>query len=234
MGSHFEEELFQRLDRYVRIDTQSDASSPTSPSTEKQYDLLQPAGGGAGGDRRAGRAPDRLRRGAGDDPGDRRRPRRRRSPSWRTSTRRRSSPAPASSRSSTATSTAATSSCRTTRRWCSRPAELPYLATKVGDDIVTASGTTLLGADDKAGVAIIMAMARHLMQPTPTSRTGRCGSASRRTRRSAAASTPTCPRTWTPPSPTRWTARELGEIVYETFSADAAVVTVQGVSIHPG
>ena len=42
-------------------------------------------------------------------------------------------------------------------------AHLPYLATKVGEDIVTASGKTLLGADDKAGVAIIMAMARHLL-----------------------------------------------------------------------
>ena len=44
-----------------------------------------------------------------------------------------------------------------------RPASLPYLATKLGEDIVTTSGTTLLGADDKAGVAIIMATARHLM-----------------------------------------------------------------------
>jgi tripeptide aminopeptidase len=35
----------------------------------------------------------------------------------------------------------------------------PYLIEKVGDDIITASGTTLLGADDKAGVAAIMDMA---------------------------------------------------------------------------
>src|SRR5690606_15231171 len=40
----------------------------------------------------------------------------------------------------------------------------PYLAKKVGEDIVTASGTTLLGADDKAGVAIIMVLARHLLE----------------------------------------------------------------------
>ena len=44
------------------------------------------------------------------------------------------------------------------------PKALPYLAQKVGDDIVTASGKTLLGADDKAGIAIIMAAARHLLQ----------------------------------------------------------------------
>lgn len=40
-----------------------------------------------------------------------------------------------------------------------RVADHPYLAEKIGDDIVTASGTTLLGADDKAGVAIIMDLA---------------------------------------------------------------------------
>ena len=34
----------------------------------------------------------------------------------------------------------------------------PYLEEKIGDDIITASGTTLLGADDKAGVAVIMDM----------------------------------------------------------------------------
>lgn len=38
----------------------------------------------------------------------------------------------------------------------------PYLAEKTGDDIITASGTTLLGADDKAGVAIIMQFAAYL------------------------------------------------------------------------
>ncbi len=44
------------------------------------------------------------------------------------------------------------------------PEQFPYLATKVGEDIITASGTTLLGADDKAGVAIIMTVARHLLE----------------------------------------------------------------------
>jgi tripeptide aminopeptidase len=39
----------------------------------------------------------------------------------------------------------------------------PYLKEKIGDDIITASGTTLLGADDKAGVAVIMDMAAFLM-----------------------------------------------------------------------
>ena len=39
----------------------------------------------------------------------------------------------------------------------------PYLTEKIGDDIITASGLTLLGADDKAGVAIIMDFANYLM-----------------------------------------------------------------------
>ena len=39
----------------------------------------------------------------------------------------------------------------------------PYLKDKIGDDIITASGTTLLGADDKAGVAIIMELAAQLV-----------------------------------------------------------------------
>ncbi|RYZ54870.1 MAG: tripeptide aminopeptidase PepT, partial [Sphingobacteriales bacterium] len=42
--------------------------------------------------------------------------------------------------------------------------EHPYLKERIGDDIITASGTTLLGADDKAGVAIIMDLATYLVQ----------------------------------------------------------------------
>src|SRR5262249_14358366 len=45
-----------------------------------------------------------------------------------------------------------------------RKNEDPNLAQALGHDIVTASGTTLLGADDKAGVAEIMAAAEYLMQ----------------------------------------------------------------------
>ncbi|AHF14631.1 peptidase T [Niabella soli] len=45
-----------------------------------------------------------------------------------------------------------------------RPPDHPYLKTKKGEDIITASGTTLLGADDKAGVAIIMDLTNYLVQ----------------------------------------------------------------------
>ena len=113
------------------------------------------------------------------------------------------------------------------------PAEFPYLAQKVGDDIVTASGLTLLGADDKAGIAIIMAAARHWLEnpdiPHPTIRL---------------AFTPDeeigrgvderLPADLGVDFAYTFDGQELGEIVYETFSADFAVVTVEGVSIHPG
>ena len=67
-----------------------------------------------------------------------------------------------------------------------RMTEDEALAAQVGNDIVTASGLTLLGADDKAGVAAIMAAVEHLVAH-PESLTARCASASRRTRRSDAA-----------------------------------------------
>jgi tripeptide aminopeptidase len=113
------------------------------------------------------------------------------------------------------------------------PAQSPYLAGKVGDDIITASGTTLLGADDKAGIAIIMTAARHLLANpgiphgpirigfTPDEEIGRgVGDALAADLGAAFAFT--------------LDGAEQGEIVYETFSADGAVVKVTGVSIHPG
>ena len=113
------------------------------------------------------------------------------------------------------------------------PEENPYLARKVGHDIVTASGTTLLGADDKAGVAIIMTAARHLIENpdiphgpiriafTPDEEIGR-GVDSRLPQDLAADFAYT------------FDGGAVGEIEYESFSADRAVVTVEGVSIHPG
>src|SRR5205807_1431493 len=56
------------------------------------------------------------------------------------------------------------------------PERMPELRTRVGHDIVTSSGDTLLGADDKAGVAEIMAAVAHLVAhpelPRPTLRIG--------------------------------------------------------------
>ena len=76
-------------------------------------------------------------------------------------------------------------------------------------DIVTSDGTTLLGADDKAGVAEIMEAVERWRE-IPRSSTARSRSPSRRTRRSAAASTTSTWRDSAPASPTRWTARSWG------------------------
>ncbi len=58
----------------------------------------------------------------------------------------------------------------------------PYLGEKVGEDIMTASGATLLGADDKSGVAVIMTMAEPCW-PTRPSPTAPSASPSPRTRK---------------------------------------------------
>jgi tripeptide aminopeptidase len=113
------------------------------------------------------------------------------------------------------------------------PAAFPYLSRKRGDDIVTASGTTLLGADDKAGVAIIMTVARHLLThpdlPHGTIRIGftpdeEIGRGVHRN----------LPADLNADVAYTLDGAELGEVVFETFSADKADVRVEGVSIHPG
>ena len=112
-------------------------------------------------------------------------------------------------------------------------AQSTYLASKIGEDIVTASGTTLLGADDKAGVAIIMAMSRHLLAHpdmphgpirvcfTPDEEIGR-------------GVHPSLPGDLGADVAYTLDGAEAGEVVHETFSADKATVHIEGVSIHPG
>ena len=113
------------------------------------------------------------------------------------------------------------------------PDEFPFLAEKQGNDIITASGTTLLGADDKAGVAIIMTAARHLLANrdmphgpiriafTPDEEIGR-GVGDQ------------LPKDLGADFAYTFDGGKLGEIEYETFSADGAEVVITGVSIHPG
>ena len=113
------------------------------------------------------------------------------------------------------------------------PEEFPYLGEKIGDDIVTASGTTLLGADDKAGVAIIMTAAKQLLgdRSIPHGPIRIAFTVDEEIGRGVPAQLPGDLK-----ADVAYTfdGAELGEIVYETFSADGAVVHIQGVSIHPG
>jgi tripeptide aminopeptidase len=113
------------------------------------------------------------------------------------------------------------------------PESLPELAGKAGHDIVTASGDTLLGADDKAGVAEIMAavayLAAHPELPRPTLRIAFTpdeevgeGATLFDIQRFGAL----CAYTLD--------GSNLGELQDETFSAYEAIVTIEGVDSHPG
>lgn len=113
------------------------------------------------------------------------------------------------------------------------PRHNPYLGQKTGHDIVTASGTTLLGGDDKSGVAILMTLARHLLANpgiahgpvrlafTPDEEIGR-------------GVTPQLAEDFGVDFAYTLDSSDVGRIEYESFSADAAVVTVKGVSTHTG
>jgi tripeptide aminopeptidase len=113
------------------------------------------------------------------------------------------------------------------------PQALPYLTQKVGDDIVTASGMTLLGADDKAGVAIIMTAARQLLN-TPEIKHGRIRIGFTPDEEIGRGVHPDLPADLNADFAYTLDGAHLGEIVYETFSADSARVNIKGVSIHPG
>lgn len=109
----------------------------------------------------------------------------------------------------------------------------PYLRKRIGDDIITASGTTLLGADDKAGVAVIMDFVHYLTTHpevkhgaikilfTPDEEIGR-GVDHVDLKKLGADFAYTLD------------GGERGSFEAETFSADALTITIHGVSAHPG
>src|SRR5512140_1131935 len=114
-----------------------------------------------------------------------------------------------------------------------RAAEHPALKDQIGHDIVTSDGTTLLGADNKAGLAEIMDAAHFLIQNphikhgaikilfTPDEEIGR-GVDRVDLKKLAADFAYTID------------GETAGNIEDETFSADGATVTIEGVSVHPG
>lgn len=114
-----------------------------------------------------------------------------------------------------------------------RPSEHKELNNQIGNDIITASGTTLLGADDKAGIAAIMDAVR-LLQANPDIKHG------------------TIRILFTPDEEVGVGVDKLdlkklgadyaytvdgetvGTIEDETFSADGVTISIEGVGIHPG
>ena len=113
------------------------------------------------------------------------------------------------------------------------PEEYPSLECYVGKDLIVTDGTTLLGADDKAGVAEIVSACAHLLAHpelphravavcfTPDEEIGRGADHFDRAKF---------------PAPVAYTVDggELGEIEYENFNAAAAELVVYGLNIHPG
>lgn len=109
----------------------------------------------------------------------------------------------------------------------------PYLKERIGDDIITASGKTLLGADDKAGVSIIMDLALYLMTHpevkhgkirilfTPDEEIGRGVNKVDMKKLGADFG-------YTLDGGPR------GVLEGESFSADAATIIFEGISAHPG
>jgi tripeptide aminopeptidase len=111
--------------------------------------------------------------------------------------------------------------------------DYPYLKEHIGHDIITASGLTLLGSDDKAGISIIMDLANYLVTHpgvkhgtikilfTPDEEVGK-GTAKVDLKKLAADYAYTLD------------GGEAGTYEDETFSADGVAITVKGVSAHPG
>jgi tripeptide aminopeptidase len=113
------------------------------------------------------------------------------------------------------------------------PAAIPELVPKRGHDLVTTSGDTLLGADDKAGVAEVMAavayLAAHPELPRPTLRVGftpdeEIGEGAKLFDIDAFGAD--CAYTLD--------GSEVGEFTDETFTAASADIVIRGVDVHPG
>ena len=113
------------------------------------------------------------------------------------------------------------------------PEVSPHLAGKAGEDIITASGLTLLGGDDKAGVAIAMTAARHLIE-NPSIPHGKIRLAFTPDEEIGRGVDPRLPADFACDFAYTFDGGKPGEIEYETFSADRGVVKVVGVSAHPG
>ena len=112
------------------------------------------------------------------------------------------------------------------------PKDYPYLKNSVGKHLIVTDGTTLLGADDKAGIAAIMTAAEELLKEgtphatlrigfTPDEEIGR-GADRFDVKNFAADYAYTVD------------GGGLGELEYENFNAASAVVTVYGRNVHPG
>ena len=226
------EDLLERLCRYVRLDTRSDPHSSTCPSTPGQWDLLRLLENEL---KEIGAADVRLT-----------------TDGYVLATIPATSPKAGVPRLAwfahvdTATELPGGAKPIVHRQYHGQPIVLPddptqqlsvdtipHLREKIGHDLVTASGTTLLGADDKAGVAIVMSAGRHLLQH-PEIPHGVIRVCFNPDEEIARGMTRLDLKELAADYGYTLDGEDLGEIDSETFSADAAVLEIRGVSIHPG
>ncbi len=113
------------------------------------------------------------------------------------------------------------------------PAKNPELKTLIGDDIITADGTTLLGSDDKAGISEIMTMIDTLRQ-NPQLKHGHIAIAFTPDEEVGEGIEKFDVNGFGAKVAYTVDGGELGEISDETWSARTATVTFQGKSTHPG
>ncbi|HJT68258.1 MAG TPA: peptidase T [Pyrinomonadaceae bacterium] len=112
-------------------------------------------------------------------------------------------------------------------------AKNPYLKELIGDDIITADGTTLLGSDDKSGIAEIMTMIDTLRQ-NPQIKHGTIAVAFTPDEEVGGGIEKFDVKAFGAKFAYTVDGEELGEISDETWSARTATVTFQGKSTHPG
>ena len=113
------------------------------------------------------------------------------------------------------------------------PKEFSYLSEKIGHDIITASGKTLLGADDKAGIAIIMTAVNFLIS-NQNENHSEIRIAFTTDEEIGRGVHKNLPDDLNVKFAYTFDGGKVGEIDNETFSADSAEVLIKGVSIHPG
>ncbi|PTY00152.1 peptidase T [Opitutus sp. ER46] len=225
-------DLLERFLRYVQIETRSDAHSPSTPSTPGQWDLLRLL------------SEELAALGAKDvvvtEFG------------YVLATIPATTPQAGVPRLAwcahvdTATNLPSAAKPIVHRAYDGRPIVLPdnpairltvestkHLREAIGQDVITASGTSLLGADDKSGVAVVMAAARHLLQhpEIPHGTIRLCFNPDEEIARGM--SKLDLAQLGADVGYTL-DGEEAGEICFETFSADAAILEIEGVASHPG
>lgn len=224
------EQVIERLIRYTKIDTQSDAASSTTPSTQKQFDLLHVL-------------RDELKDiGLTDITLDEH------GYLFATLPSNTTKEVPTLgflAHVDTATDYTGTNvqpqridnydggDIQLNADLVMSPAEFPELKNYVGQTLITTDGTTLLGADDKAGIAEIMTAMAYLVQ-NPQIKHGTIRVAFTPDEEIGRGPHKFDVATFNADFAYTMDGGPLGELQFESFNAAGATVTTTGVSVHPG